>query len=266
MTMDLQTQLRQWQGICTRFRRMRHLVELAQQAQANNNRLKTIVDIGTDHGLLPIALAATKQFEKVAGIDISQQVLSDGAMALYHEFLDHLVCVRGCTFENAASQLPVDFYCANGLVKVGRGDGDIVCIAGMGVKTMLKIITPAELDRVQCQALLLQPTNSKPRNLIQLYDALQKSGWRLEGERIQKISSRWYISSAFSKTDQSYTPLGTLELPGSKLHDCLNTSSSEMKTEFVKYVKHHCSWLEADKKFGLDSDEQRWRDTFCTRI
>ena len=77
------------------WRRLRHLVDLAQDVQAqtthetyNFSSLHSIVDVGTDHGILPIAWAASGQFDRVTGVDVSEQVLQDGARALYQEVAD----------------------------------------------------------------------------------------------------------------------------------------------------------------------------------
>jgi tRNA A22 N-methylase len=243
------------------WKRLRHLVDLAQvlRTTANTNeKINAIVDVGTDHGILPIALAATGSFQKVSGIDISEQVLEKGARATYTAVREHLKRETEMT-------LPlVDFICCQGLAGLGPGDADIVCIAGMGANTMLDILRKSDTDRIQCRALLLQPTNSKPKNLISLYDTLQRQGWILFDERIEKLSSRWYISAAFvrgKENSQSTVSEEDLALPGTKLRAVTDLAS---KATFQDYVRHHASWMAADQQFGkLDDSEQRWLKRHC---
>jgi tRNA A22 N-methylase len=243
------------------WKRLRHLVDLAKalrtSSKTNENQINAIVDVGTDHGILPIALAATGRFQKVIGIDISEQVLEKGARATYRAVREHL---------NRETEmiLPlVDFLCCNGLAGLHPGDADIVCIAGMGANTMMNILLKSNTDRVQCRALLLQPTNSKPKNLIHLYDTLQRQGWILFDERIEKLQSRWYISAAFvigKGTCHGTVSEEDLALPGTKLGTVTDKAS---QTTFQDYVRHHASWMAADQQFGeLDASEERWLNRF----
>ncbi|CAB9522176.1 SAM-dependent methyltransferase [Seminavis robusta] len=235
------------------WKRLRHLVDLAQQVKTQE--CKSLVDVGTDHGILPIALAATAQFETVTGIDISEQVLDNGARATHQEVQNHLKSEKGLSLPS------VDFRCGNGLRGLEQGDADIVCIAGMGVNTMLKILGGPETSYLGSQILLLQPTNSKPKNLIHLYDSLQnEQGFLLVEERIEILASRWYISAAFARGKQGDS-LQSCLLPGTKLQTCSDNSQKEM---FDHYVDHHTSWLAKDQKYGkLEASEQRWLRTFA---
>lgn len=256
--------------------RLGHLVELAQDMQAHSpapQTLHSVVDIGTDHGILPIALAATGQFDCVTGVDVSEQALNDGARTLYQDVQSNLASLSSATndqhHQEAQVPLPVEFILGNGLMVVDPGAADIVCIAGMGVHTMLDILVTAETERVGCRALLLQPTNSKPKNLMALYDALQQQrGWQLVDERIEKQSSRWYLSAAFVRSSsQEQSDLKTL-LPGTFLQslDEGRDDNGTMKATFDEYVQHHSSWLEADMKIkgGLGKDELLWMEKFHT--
>lgn len=250
------------------WRRMKHLVALAQEAQ-HFTQCNSIVDIGTDHGILPIALASSGLFQNVIGVDVSEQVLRDGALTLYQEVLDRYQ--MNADADTDAPPPSVEFQLGNGLAEIDPGKADVVCIAGMGVNTMLKIITASELERVGCKVLLLQPTNSKPKNLMILYDTLQQQGWQLLNERIEKLSSRWYISAAFvntqshSMTNTSSSSSGSVhqQLPGSKLSSL--DASNEMKDTFEAYIQHHFSWLDQEKKYKagrISENEARWLNAY----
>ena len=232
-----------------------------------------VADIGTDHGLLAMGLALTGKYDKVIGVDVSDQAL-EGAL------------------ENFGNRMDVEFRLGNGLQALKDDEIDIICIAGMGVNTMLEILdqnsttmttttvddyndgdndndnNTTDLERVGCKRLVLQPTNSKPRNLVLLYDWLQSKGWNIKDERIERISSRWYFSTCFelTKQNQQYTSsMDSMQLPGCKLV-CLDQSHS-MRKEFDEYCKHHKLWIKqdqrvSDQKKEINPRESRWLEYF----
>jgi tRNA A22 N-methylase len=203
------------------WQRLRGLIEMAiiQQEQP-----ATALDVGTDHGLLAIALAATGSFH-VLGVDVSESALENGAYRL-----DKKV-------QKYETPLPVSFRQANGL-RTGQ-PADFVFIAGMGVSTMIDILSATEdsvlLDSIGAKHLLLQPTNSKPSNLIKLYDHLQTNmKWTVVNERMEYVANRWYMSLHCSRPTNPEVPF---LWPGMKI---LN------QQVFRDYVKHHALWLQQD--------------------
>jgi tRNA A22 N-methylase len=246
------------------WQRLGHLVDMAA---SSDSQVKTITDVGTDHGLLAMGLALSGRYEKVLGVDLSEQALRNGALSLWETVNNQWTDIDGSLIQD---KIPVDFRCSNGLDAIESGEADAICIAGMGVNTMIKILSAEsdstlQLDRIECQQVLLQPTNSRPSNLIILYDHLQTSGWRLADERIEKLSSRWYVSSSFVRgvTMESKDPIN-LELPTSKL--ALLHESDPMYQTFQDYVTHHCSWIQQDAELRgtTNQAEQRWVAKFGT--
>jgi tRNA A22 N-methylase len=242
------------------WKRLGHLVNLA----ASTGLSRTIADVGTDHGLLAIGLALSGRFVGVLGVDISQKAL-DGGIALWENVQTK------CEDAESEDSISIDFRQSDGLQKVKTGEADVVCIAGMGVNTMLKILKSdrdsiLHLDRINCQQLLLQATNSRPSNLILLYDHLQSSGWKLIDERIEYVSSRWYVSSHFSraKENESFKQSPkTFELPTAKVAKVEKTEP--MYDIFKDYVNHHCNWIEQDAAFRgriIRESDQRWLAEF----
>jgi tRNA A22 N-methylase len=202
------------------------------------------------------------------------------------------------------TNIPIEFRLGDGLHVVDQAD--IICIAGMGVHSMVNILhqeqsqqtrrrrpppppqqqqqqqlSAAEtnapdgedsltLSRIGCTRLILQPTNSRPRHLMVLYNRLQETGWMVEDERIEKLSSRWYITTSFRKQTQSNINIVTEEqsstkvvLPGSILSTTL-TSSHAMYQVFEEYCHHHTMWIEEDSKARrrIDPEEAHWLDHF----
>jgi tRNA A22 N-methylase len=259
----------------------------------------TIADIGTDHGLLAVGLALTGRFEKVIGVDVSDLALKDGGLALLGHV--HNLGLRQTQDANpnagssdpydweGPSELPIEFRLGNGLKVLEKGDANCICIAGMGVHRMLAILGCTDMEglpdgdgdritdiaRIGCRQLILQPTNSRPSNLILLYDKLQRDGWRLTDERIEKVSSRWYITASFRRqimtddvgaTKGNSTP-SRWDLPGSKLQDSVGSCESRrMRSVSGDYIRFHKHWIQQDairSRQPFDPNDKRWLDYFA---
>lgn len=201
------------------------------------DKVVSVADIGTDHGWLALELA--KQFQQVVGIDKSEQALQDGALA------------RDTASHN------IDFRVGNGLQGLRLGESDVVCIAGMGVHTMCEILNPPQLETLDTRHLILQPTNSRPRHLMLLYDFVRHHGWSVQDEHILYTQRRWYITTRFDKS--SSTEHGNL-LPGSVL--CKKAS---MQKVFSDYVTHHIQWIQQDRTptGEISKEDQRWLEMFA---
>jgi tRNA A22 N-methylase len=273
---------------------------------------KSIVDVGCDHGLLTMGLAASGCFQRVIGVDVSVAALERGAFILYQD----VITTTTTTIPYWLSQ--VEFRVGDGIHGLVPGEADVICIAGMGFQTMIAILTShvklqeeegddekslllqtqgtnnsrhdddsssrsttpiLQLDRLACQELYLQPANSKPIYLMELYDTLQDIGWYVAKEHLSEISSRWYMTTMWkrrttndpcvrqsrhnvgsSKDDGSATLslVNNKDLPGCKFMT-LETSHA-MKQHYERYVAHHTQWMKSDltKKSKLDDREIRW--------
>ncbi len=266
------------------WKRLSHLLEMAAGDDDESEKVQTesvmkkesVADIGTDHGLLAMGLALTGNYSAVTGVDVSDQALTYGALAMLEKIRNQTKTYDEDGFDSSP-ELPVEFRLANGLEALELGEADIICIAGMGVNTMLEILQQegndgsSYLEKIGCQRLVLQATNSRPRNLILLYDRLQEMGWKLEDERIEKLSSRWYITARFelansvqhTRHDSNEGESSQLELPGSKLQS-LNDEHS-MRQIFDEYCLHHRKWIQRDAKlpsYQMDPRDSRWLEYF----
>lgn len=130
---------------------------------------------------------------------------------------------------------------------------DTVCIAGMGVNTMMNEILlkqKAILKQIDCRQLVLQPTNNRPRNLVQIYQHLLQNFWQVEKENMVYLSKRWYLTTSFVRCSSS--PLSAVKgddnvWPGDVLwHSSQN--SPEQRMLYQQYAQHHVIWLKHDLK------------------
>lgn len=193
--------------------------------------------------------------------------------------------------------LPIEFRIGDGLGSLQIGEADGVILAGMGVHTMVDILfgmapgysAGAEqkislgvdetlrseyfcgdlpLDRLRTNYLFLQPTNSRPRHLLLLYDRLHKNGsWVLKDEKIVFVGGHWYISLLLERQHGSKVD----RISGGLMSE-LNSSESSFRFPgyflndqcddvYKSYVLHHLNWLKQDfeRRDGLlEDNDQRW--------
>jgi Methyltransferase domain len=232
--------------------------------------------VGCDHGLLSACLAVTGCFDSVVGVDSSLPALESGAFALR----DEMAAFRASRAQHLKPQeplpsLPLEYRVGNGLQGLRAGEADVICLAGMGVRTMVKILTERSvvmdpsaasingtregclLGGIDCHTVLVQPTNARPRNLIYLYDALACMGYAPTEERIAFVGSRWYFSAALSKA--SCLALEST-MPGLLLLQSWETVDS---AALLEYLSHYCRWLRNDSRTGaLTGGEDEWLNHF----
>jgi len=162
-----------------------------------------IADIGTDHGLLAVGLAMTGRFKKVVGVDVSENALRDGAFKLHQEISTYLEQRQGQEVASTEelnrlqqnAPLPIEFRCGDGLKPLQVSDEiNALCIAGMGTNTMMDVLSVSTddtedsqqvllVDKLDCQHIVAQPTSSRPRLLMHLYDGLSNRGWEAKAQK-----------------------------------------------------------------------------------
>lgn len=231
--------------------------------------LRSLADIGTDHGLLSFGLATSGKFSSVIGVDVSKRALLDGALAMLEQ-------LKELNIDPPLSTSALSFRHGNGLEALEAGEADIVCVAGMGVNTMVDIFSSLSteneprplLEVLDTQCLVLQPTNTRPRNLIHLYDFLYQQGYRAKEEQLVTLSGRWYITSAFHRR-RSVAPetsgdalLPLKEFPFSRCMEAVE--QRETHGLLQGYLLHHCTWLRKEEQQAgmLRGREDEWLAKF----
>jgi tRNA A22 N-methylase len=244
-------------------------------------------DIGCDHGLLTYGLAASGCFESVVGVDVSEPALEHGGWALVEQLQEQLQ-EQEPIYDND-NKTKIQFVLGDGLGPLLNRRVDTICIAGMGVHTMIGILTPENLHRVHCQHIVLQPTNSRPRYLMLLYHHLiVNCGFAIDTEHISYLAKRWYLSTSFvlhknkaTTRTQGMPRTGshheeevgsrrsTIMLPGCVLQ---NSDNEEQQRIYEQYVEHHMAWLRSDistnsssSRKDLDPWDQQWLDKMVER-
>jgi len=86
-----------------------------------------LCDVGTDHGMLPVAALLTEQAKSAVATDISGKSLKKAAILAEKEGVP-LVCREG-----------------DGLAPLKEGEADVVVIAGMGGQEIIRILKESDL-------------------------------------------------------------------------------------------------------------------------
>lgn len=164
-----------------------------------SNRLQTVaefvsdnsivVDVGTDHGLLPAYLILNGIAKKVIATDISEPSLNKTVLlAKRYDLSDRIACRVG-----------------NGLQVIRPFEADTVVIAGMGGVLISEILSESRITCDSISSFILQPmaADSELRNY------LFNSGFAIENEKLSFDSGKFYhtmlVSNGLQFTDYKNT-------------------------------------------------------------
>ncbi|KAL9186342.1 hypothetical protein ACHAXT_005580 [Thalassiosira profunda] len=272
--------------------RMGPLLDLIVDCSVKSRgEMKSVADVGCDHGMLALSLAGMAWvaaqkgnvhaeqsgeeesnliFSRVIGTDVSERALGDGGLASLERMTETLAPILqegGNDMDgkphSGSVPLPIEFRLGCGLDPLQPGEADAIVLAGLGVHTMLDILLSNEqlppVERVQTQYLFLQPTNSRPKHMMILYERLQASGgWILQDERIAFVGGRWYISARFDRREgaTALEPEKLFRFPGHFVaHHSVGGDA------YDEYVNHHLQWLKEDyerPQCSLEDEDLRW--------
>lgn len=154
-------------------------MERADGSSKRSDRLQTIValagtgaclvDIGTDHGWVPLEAVRQGRFQRAIGVDLREAPLAAARKRL----------------RNRPERDRVEFRLGKGLQPVAPEEAEVLTLAGLGAATMLAI-----LDSVPAvtRCLVTQPNRELPR----LRETLGRKGWCIEDEGLAMQGSRYF--------------------------------------------------------------------------
>lgn len=149
-----------------------------------------VIDVGTDHGLLPVYLAQRGLSRRIIASDIHPDPLRS-AEAL----------VRQTETEGL-----VELFVRDGLDGFSREDADCIVIAGMGGENMAAILVAAPWTR-EGVTLVLQPQTKA----AVLRRFLVENGYEITAERLVEDAGRIYsVLTARGGQAPAYTPVELL--------------------------------------------------------
>ena len=163
-----------------------------------NNRLQTVVDmiedgmsvvdVGTDHGYLPVYLALNKDCGKLIATDINEQPLMRAAHTIYENDLRDRIELRLC----------------DGLSCVEPEEVDCIVIAGLGGDTIISVLDSAKWTADSSKTLLLQPM-SRSENVREY---LLNNGFKIEKERVARDGNHLYTIMCVKYFGSEYKTYG----------------------------------------------------------
>ena len=136
-----------------------------------------VIDVGTDHALVPIALIARGVTQCGVGIDKSPLPLGKAIVNRH----------------NAQQIDRLELLCANGLESLDTRDSDVVVMAGMGGRTMLDVLQRASWRG----RLVVQPNSDLPLLRQWLYE----NGWTNDVETVIEENNQYFWTSRWSRVD-----------------------------------------------------------------
>ena len=138
------------------------------------NNSKITVDVGTDHGYVPISLITEKRALKVIACDINKGPLNNAR----------------ANIQKAGLLEKIELRLGGGLVPCKTSEADTVIIAGMGGILIKDILEESYIKAQSAEKLILQPMNSQDvlrEYLINNNFSIKNEHLAIEGEKIYNI-------------------------------------------------------------------------------
>ncbi len=135
---------------------------------------KVLIDVGTDHGYVPISLITEKRALKVIASDVNKGPLDNA---------------RG-NIQKAGLLEQIELRLGGGLCPAQIGEADTVIIAGMGGILIKDILCESYEKSQNTKKLILQPMNSQDvlrEYLINNNFSIKNEHLAIEGEKIYNI-------------------------------------------------------------------------------
>ena len=129
-----------------------------------------LVDVGTDHALLPVSLLLQKTVESAIATDIRSGPLKNARRTALRY------------------SVPLDLRLCDGLSGVGAGEVDTVVIAGMGGESVSRILQDAPWTKTG-PALILQPMTRS--EMLRLF--LAHNGYAIHSEHLACENRRIFV-------------------------------------------------------------------------
>lgn len=131
-----------------------------------------LVDVGCDHGYLPVYLYQNKKIPKAIAMDVRTGPLSRAQEHIAQYGLEGYIQTR----------------LSDGLAMLKEGEGDTLVIAGMGGPLMERILTDGEKVRESFSEMILQPQSDIPH----FRRFIGQIGWQIVEEELILEDGKFY--------------------------------------------------------------------------
>lgn len=131
-----------------------------------------LVDVGCDHGYLPVYLIQQKKIPSAIAMDVRKGPLSRAKEHIRQYGLEEYIQAR----------------LSDGLENLKAGEGDTLVIAGMGGPLMERILTDGQSVRDSFSELILQPQSDIPH----FRRFIQSQGFQIVEEKMVEEEGKFY--------------------------------------------------------------------------
>lgn len=150
-------------------------MELSKRLQAVADLItecKTVADVGTDHGYIPIYLLETGKCFKAIAMDVNKGPLLRAEEHVAQHDLSHRIEIR----------------LSDGVKRLQAGECDAVIIAGMGGPLIIKILEEGRAVFKQLKQFVLQPQSE----LWKVRQYLLENGYQIVAEDMVLEAGKFY--------------------------------------------------------------------------
>ena len=142
-----------------------------------------IVDVGTDHGYIPIFLTEAGKITHAIAGDVNRGPLQKAVEHISQYGLEEQIETR----------------LSDGLAAVQPGEADSIIIAGMGGPLTVRILKEGKAVADQCRELILQPQS----DIRQVRSYLEEIGWHIVREEMIFEDGKFYPMMRAVKRSES---------------------------------------------------------------
>lgn len=147
-----------------------------------------VIDVGTDHGYIPIYLVTKKRIPSAIAMDINKGPLERAKGHILEYGLESYIQTRQSDGVNALKE----------------NEGDSLIIAGMGGGLVIKILEEGTQILSSFQEFILQPQSE----IYQVRQYLQENGYRILEEKFLQEDGKYYtIIKAIKGTMEALSPV-----------------------------------------------------------
>ena len=173
------------------------------------NRGERIIDVGTDHALIPIKIIGLGLRKSAVASDIRE-----GPLKIAQKNIDKY-----------GLQKKIKIFQSDGLKYLVIEPDDCIVIAGMGGYEIISILKDA---MPPCKNIILQPQKS----LMELRCFLSENGYLIDDEIIVKENNRFYIVMKIEYTGRPYSLNLTMQIAG----PVILKKKSEHFYDYISYL------------------------------
>lgn len=200
-----------------------------EDASASSSSSPVVADLGCGHGMLALGLAASGRVTKAIAVDVSpdEVEVANAKAAQANETIVQASTSGDGIKLPCASPLPIDVRLGDGAEALVAEDGvDVVCVAGVGGRTMVKMLKAAGLhqrlrharnrddDDDACASVTMLVLNPPATDIPEVRKWLMETdAWTVCDERLQVENGQMHAVLAATRRRAASDHTPSVEVP-----------------------------------------------------